>query len=132
MEPENELIAQRREKLEALRARGVEPFGRAFETSGSIAEVRHAFKEGESLRAGRHRKNGTACRTSKHAIGSDTSIWSRTSNRGRHFKNASRSCAKFADSWKIAVLRKWRRQFYKRSPAARRRRRSARTTKRSG
>src|SRR6266853_6767017 len=52
MEPENELIAQRRENLEALRARGVEPFGRAFETSGSIAEVRHAFKEGESLRAG--------------------------------------------------------------------------------
>src|SRR5881392_947105 len=51
MEPENELIAQRREKLEALRARGVEPFGRAFETSGSIAEVRHAFKEGESLLA---------------------------------------------------------------------------------
>src|SRR5205809_7400948 len=51
MEPENELIAQRREKLEALRARGVEPFGRAFEASGSIAEVRHAFKEGESLGA---------------------------------------------------------------------------------
>src|SRR5437588_142193 len=51
MEPENELIAQRREKLEALRARGVEAFGRAFETSGSIAEVRQAFKEGESLRA---------------------------------------------------------------------------------
>jgi len=51
MEPENELIAQRREKLEALRARGVEPFGHAFETSGSIAEVRQAFKEGESLRA---------------------------------------------------------------------------------
>src|SRR5438105_8084770 len=52
MEPENELIAQRREKLETLRARGVEPFGRAFETSGSIAEIRRAFKEGESLRAG--------------------------------------------------------------------------------
>jgi lysyl-tRNA synthetase class 2 len=51
MEPENELIAQRREKLEALRKRGVEPFGQAFETSGSIAEVRHAFKEGDSLRA---------------------------------------------------------------------------------
>src|ERR1700730_7601490 len=51
MEPENELIAQRREKLEALRKRGVEPFGRAFETSGSIAEVRRAFKEGDSLRA---------------------------------------------------------------------------------
>ncbi len=51
MEPENELIAQRRQKLEALRARGVEPFGRAFETSGSIADVREKFKEGESLRA---------------------------------------------------------------------------------
>ena len=51
MEPENELIALRREKLKALRARGVEPFGRAFETSGSIAEVRETFKEGESLRA---------------------------------------------------------------------------------
>src|SRR5213080_5484602 len=51
MEPENELIAQRREKLEALRARGVEPFGRAFETSGSISEVRQKFKEGDTLRA---------------------------------------------------------------------------------
>src|SRR5436853_4853387 len=51
MEPENELIAQRREKLKALRSRGVEPFGRAFETSGSIAEVRDKFKEGETLRA---------------------------------------------------------------------------------
>src|SRR5256714_1553009 len=51
MEPENELIAQRREKLAALRTRGVEPFGRAFETSGSIAEVRQKFKEGDSLRA---------------------------------------------------------------------------------
>jgi len=49
MEPENELIAQRRQKLEALRARGVEPFGRAFETSGSIADVREKFEEGESL-----------------------------------------------------------------------------------
>ena len=51
MEPENELIAQRREKLKALRARGIEPFGRAFETSGSIAEVREKFTEGEVLRA---------------------------------------------------------------------------------
>src|SRR5437763_292720 len=51
MEPENELVAQRREKLEALRKKGVEPFGRAFETSGAIAEVRENFKEGESLRA---------------------------------------------------------------------------------
>src|SRR3989440_1596620 len=51
MEPENDLIAQRREKLKALRARGVEPFGRAFETSGSIAEVRKKFADGEFLRA---------------------------------------------------------------------------------
>ena len=51
MEPENELIAQRREKLEALRARGVDPFGQTFETSGSIGEVREKFKEGETLRA---------------------------------------------------------------------------------
>ena len=51
MEEENQLIAQRREKMEALRAKGVEPFGAAFETSGSIAEVRAKFKEGESLRA---------------------------------------------------------------------------------
>src|SRR5438067_8422794 len=51
MESDNELIAQRREKLEALRARGVDPFGRTFETSGSIGEVREKFKEGETLRA---------------------------------------------------------------------------------
>jgi lysyl-tRNA synthetase class 2 len=51
MEPENELIAQRREKLEALRKKGIEPFGAAFETSGSIAELRAKFKEGETFRA---------------------------------------------------------------------------------
>jgi lysyl-tRNA synthetase class 2 len=51
MEPENELIAQRREKLEALRKKGIEPFGAAFETSGSIAELRARFKEGETVRA---------------------------------------------------------------------------------
>ena len=51
MEPENGLIAQRREKLEALRARGIDPFGQTFETSGSIREVREKFKEGETLRA---------------------------------------------------------------------------------
>ncbi len=51
MEPENDLIAQRREKLAAMRAKGVEPFGAAFETSGSIAEVREKFKEGDTLRA---------------------------------------------------------------------------------
>jgi lysyl-tRNA synthetase class 2 len=51
MEEENELIARRREKMEALRARGVEPFGRAFDVSGDVAEVRANFAEGEVLRA---------------------------------------------------------------------------------
>jgi lysyl-tRNA synthetase class 2 len=51
MDDENELIALRREKMEKLRAKGVEPFGAAFEISGSIAEVREKFKEGETLRA---------------------------------------------------------------------------------
>jgi lysyl-tRNA synthetase class 2 len=51
MDDENELIAQRRAKLEGLRQRGVNPFGAAFATSGSIGEVREKFKEGETLRA---------------------------------------------------------------------------------
>jgi lysyl-tRNA synthetase class 2 len=48
MEDENELIALRRKKLEMLRAKGVEPFGTRFDVSGSIAEVRDQFKEGET------------------------------------------------------------------------------------
>src|SRR3984893_10238525 len=51
MEPESELIAQRRDKLEKLRAKGAEPFGAAFETSGSLAQIRDKFKEGGTLRA---------------------------------------------------------------------------------
>ncbi len=51
MDEENELIALRRKKLDALRAKSIEPFGAAFEVSGSIAEVRDQFKEGETLRA---------------------------------------------------------------------------------
>ena len=62
MEDENELIALRRKKLETLRAKGIEPFGTAFDVSGSIAEVREQFKEGETCRvAGRitaHRDMG--------------------------------------------------------------------------
>lgn len=50
-EDENNLIAQRREKMAALAARGISPFGRAFETSGNIAEVREKFAEGVELRA---------------------------------------------------------------------------------
>jgi len=51
MGEENELIALRRKKLDALRAKGVEPFGAGFEPSGSVGEVREKFKEGETLRA---------------------------------------------------------------------------------
>jgi lysyl-tRNA synthetase, class II len=51
MDEENELIALRRKKLDALRVKGIEPFGSAFEPSGSIAEVCEKFKEGETLRA---------------------------------------------------------------------------------
>jgi lysyl-tRNA synthetase, class II len=49
MEEENELIALRREKLTALRSRGVSPFGRSFATSGSIGEVRDQFADGATL-----------------------------------------------------------------------------------
>lgn len=62
MEDENELIALRRKKLELLRAKGIEPFGAAFDVSGSIAEVREQFQESETCRvAGRitaHRDMG--------------------------------------------------------------------------
>jgi lysyl-tRNA synthetase, class II len=51
MDEENELIALRRKKLDALRAKGVDPFGGGFEATGSIAEVRAKFREGETLRA---------------------------------------------------------------------------------
>jgi lysyl-tRNA synthetase class 2 len=51
MEEENELIALRRQKLEALRARGVTPFGHGYEPSGSIAEIREKFAEGATMRA---------------------------------------------------------------------------------
>jgi len=51
MDEENELITLRRKKLDALRAKGIEPFGGSFEITGSIAEVREKFKEGETLRA---------------------------------------------------------------------------------
>jgi lysyl-tRNA synthetase, class II len=51
MDEENELIALRRKKLDALRTKGVEPFGGGFKVTGSIAEVCEKFKEGETLRA---------------------------------------------------------------------------------
>lgn len=62
MDEENNLIAQRRAKMESLRAKGVPPFGAAFETTGSIGDVRDSFEEGKAFRiAGRitaHRDMG--------------------------------------------------------------------------
>ena len=50
--PLSELVAIRRQKLQALRDLGVDPFGggdATFETSGSVAEVRDGFVEGKSV-----------------------------------------------------------------------------------
>ena len=58
----NELLAIRRQKLEALRAAGIDPFGSGFETTGAPGEIRAAFSEGQKVRtAGRitaHRNMG--------------------------------------------------------------------------
>jgi lysyl-tRNA synthetase class 2 len=53
MEPEsqNELFAIRRAKLDAIRALGVDPFGGRFDTSGTVAEIRARFAEGNHERA---------------------------------------------------------------------------------
>src|SRR3954470_22366102 len=51
MDDENQLIAQRREKLETLQQSGANPFGNAFEIAGPIAQVREQFAEGATLRA---------------------------------------------------------------------------------
>lgn len=60
--PQNELLAVRRNKLEALRAAGIDPFGQAYETAGTPGEIRATFAEGKKLRtAGRitaHRNMG--------------------------------------------------------------------------
>jgi len=60
--PLSELMAVRREKLTAMEAAGVDPFGGAYETSGTVGEVRTKFSEGSVLRiAGRmtaHRDMG--------------------------------------------------------------------------
>ena len=60
--PQNELLAVRRNKLEALRAAGIDPFGQAYETTGTPGEIRATFAEGQKLRtAGRitaHRNMG--------------------------------------------------------------------------
>ncbi len=62
MEEHIDLLAVRRQKLEALRASGVAPFGARFETTGAPGEIRAAFIEGQKARtAGRitaHRNMG--------------------------------------------------------------------------
>ena len=62
MEEKSDLIELRKQKLAALREKGVEPFGARFDTSGSIAEIRAHFAEGNHERvAGRitaHRDMG--------------------------------------------------------------------------
>ena len=59
---QNELLAVRRQKLEALRAAGIDPFGQAYETTGATGQIRAAFAEGQKVRtAGRitaHRNMG--------------------------------------------------------------------------
>ncbi|HRQ90715.1 MAG TPA: lysine--tRNA ligase, partial [Bacteroidia bacterium] len=48
------LLRVRREKLDQLRALGVDPFGEGFETTHSPAALREAFAEGMAVRvAGR-------------------------------------------------------------------------------
>ena len=58
----NELLAIRRQKLEALRAAGIDPFGSGFDTTGAPGEIRAGFSEGQKVRtAGRitaHRNMG--------------------------------------------------------------------------
>lgn len=58
----SELLAVRRQKLDALRAAGIDPFGSRFDVTGSPGEIRAEFTEGRHVRiAGRvtaHRNMG--------------------------------------------------------------------------
>jgi lysyl-tRNA synthetase class 2 len=59
---QNELLAVRRQKLDALRAAGIDPFGKAYETTAAPGQIRSAFAEAQQVRtAGRitaHRNMG--------------------------------------------------------------------------
>jgi lysyl-tRNA synthetase class 2 len=59
---QNELLAVRRQKLDALRAAGIDPFGKAYETTAEPGHIRSAFAEAQQVRtAGRitaHRNMG--------------------------------------------------------------------------
>ncbi len=47
--PLSELIAIRRQKLEALRDQNIDPFGSAFNTTGTVAEIIAHFSEGVAV-----------------------------------------------------------------------------------
>jgi lysyl-tRNA synthetase class 2 len=51
MEETSDLLALRRQKLEKLREKGVQPFGAAFPVTGTIAEIRERFAEGNAEKA---------------------------------------------------------------------------------
>ncbi len=51
MNPEEQLIEQRRRKAEALRERGVDPYGGRYEDVVPAAEILDSFEEGASARA---------------------------------------------------------------------------------
>ncbi len=51
-ETEDKLLADRRGKLDAVRTRGLDPFGARYAVEGSIQQVRAAFAEGKVQRAG--------------------------------------------------------------------------------
>lgn len=63
--PLSDLIAIRRQKLQAIRDLGIDPYGSAFQTSGSIAHVITAFQDGSVVSlAGRvtaYRDMGKSC-----------------------------------------------------------------------
>lgn len=49
MEPISDLLAVRRQKLDALTAAGVAPFGQRFDTDGTVADIRAGFVEGKPV-----------------------------------------------------------------------------------
>ncbi len=51
MEETSDLLALRRQKLEKLREKGVQPFGAAFPVTGTIAEIRERFIDGNTEKA---------------------------------------------------------------------------------
>jgi lysyl-tRNA synthetase class 2 len=51
MQDTNELIETRRQKIDALRAKGIDPFGGRFDVTGTIAEICSRFAEGQAERA---------------------------------------------------------------------------------